>query len=477
MIELFRYLLFFILYVTVAFLYPFSIFYGYNIFFGLLILVYFVVQTIYATMNYWHCKRLTLSLDPPSVVLLIVGYRENPDYWEKCLESILQLTYPNIQGIVAFVDGNDEDDQYMADIFNRIMVTEDPLFCYVRLCPHQGKRHMLKEGYCYIKERFPQNDYIIVIDSDTIIDPNGVNELVKCIDAHPQNACATGNIQIFNTETLLAKIINSRYLYAFTIERSAQAYVGVMTCCSGPFSIYRQSFLTEDFLEEFIQDTFCGSPVLAGDDRMQTNLLLRKGYFSRQTPFAIATTETPDKMPRYIMQQARWSRSTIRCLGQQIRAIGKQHFYLSMTTIYETLFPFLVIISFFPTFNLVSQKSDHVFLQRLGIALAVLLIRTFILMGFNHTRALSCIYNIFIFPLYFIFLLPVKLYAWSTPWIQSWMTSSRKTIFSTLNLDVMMIYGSILLWNTIVVLCAYFRFSHHASLWSPQTHFHWGGNR
>lgn len=470
MIVFLKYTLFYLLCLTIFFVYPFSIFYGYNIFFGVFVLFYFVLQTSYAAMNYRQCKKLTLPPQPPGVALLIVGYRENETYWEKCLQSILKSTYRNVNAVVAFIDGNEEEDRYMADIFQRIMLTDDRFFSYVRLCPHQGKRHMLEQGYRYIRQEFPANDYIIVIDSDTIIEPDGVEELVKCIDADKNNACATGNIQIFNRDTFLAKIIHSRYLYAFSIERSAQAYVGVMTCCSGPFSIYRQEYLTEDFLEQFIGDTFCGTPVAAGDDRMQTNLLLGKGYYSRQTPLAIATTETPDKLPRYIMQQARWSRSTIRCLSHQVRAIGKHHFYLAIITMYETLFPFLVLVSFLPTFNIVHQNNDNIFFQRMGIALAVLVLRTFILMAFNKMDFFSCVYNMFIFPLYFVFLLPVKMYAWSTPWIQSWMTSSRKTIFSQLNLDSFMVYLSILLWNTVVVLCFYFKFSNRTIFYPLTQH-------
>jgi len=471
MIEFFKYGLFYILCLTIVFIYPFSIFYGYNIFFGVFVLFYFVLQTYYASMNYHNCKRLQLPEQPPSVSLLIVGYRENETYWEKCLESILKTTYPNINAVVAFVDGDEPDDYYMADIFNRTMLIDDRFFSYVRLCEHQGKRHMLEKGYRYIKEKYPCNDYIIVIDSDTIIEPNGVEELVKCIHADKKNACATGNIQIFNLDTILAKIVNSRYLYAFTIERSAQAYVGVMTCCSGPFSIYRQEYLTEDFLEQFIGDRFCGTPVAAGDDRMQTNLLLGKGYYSRQTPLAIATTETPDKLPRYIMQQARWSRSTIRCLSHQVRAIGKHHFYLAIITMYETLFPFLVIVGFLPTFNLVHQNNNHIFFQRMAIAIAVLVIRTFILMCFNKMDFFKCVYNLFIFPLYFTFLLPVKMYAWCTPWIQNWMTSSRKTIFSKCGADSLFIYSSIIVWNALVGLCFYMKFSNH-TLFYPLTQAH-----
>lgn len=470
MMEIFRYGLFYLLCLSISILYPFSIFYGYNLFFGAFVLVYFLLQTWYASMNYYACKKLLLPPDPPSVSLLIVGYRENEVYWEKCLQSILESTYSNITSVVAFVDGNEPEDAYMADIFYRVMLANElPFHTCVQLCEHQGKRHMLEKGYRYIKERFPDNQYIIVVDSDTIITPNGVEELVKCIHANKKNACATGNIQIFNLDTFLAKIIHSRYLYAFTIERSAQAYVGVMTCCSGPFSIYRQEYLTEDFLEEFISDMFCGKPVAAGDDRMQTNLLLGRGYYARQTPFAIATTETPDYLSRYIMQQARWSRSTIRCLSHQVRAIGKHHIYLAIITIYETLFPFLVILGFLPTFNLVHQNNQYIFLQRMAIAIAVLFIRTFILMCFNKMKVVECSYNLFIFPMYFLFLLPIKIYAWCTPWIQNWMTSSRKTLFATWNPDAILIYLSILVWNLIIVACFYAKFANY-TMFYPLTH-------
>jgi cellulose synthase/poly-beta-1,6-N-acetylglucosamine synthase-like glycosyltransferase len=381
-----------------------------------------------------------------------------------------------VNAVVAFVDGNEPEDMYMAAIFHRVMRSDDRFFSYIRMCQHQGKRHMLEKGYRHIKENFPDNDYIVVIDSDTILEPDGVGELVKCIHADKRNACATGNIQIFNRDTFLARIIHSRYLYAFTIERSAQAYVGVMTCCSGPFSIYRQEYLTEDFLEQFIQDTFCGVPVAAGDDRMQTNLLLGKGYYSRQTPLAIATTETPDRLPRYIMQQARWSRSTIRCLTHQVRAIGKHHFYLALITLYETLFPFMVVMGFLPTFNLVHQQNHHIFLQRMAIALAVLVVRTGVLMGFNPGHARECVYNLFIFPLYFLFLLPVKIYAWCTPWVQNWMTSSRKTLLGTYNTDACLIYASVVVWNALIALCFYSKFTNHTLVY-PFTQTQWGGNR
>lgn len=414
-------------------------------------------QVSYATLNYHQCKKLALPNTPPSVALLIVGYRENEGYWEKCLNSILETEYTNISVVSAFVDGREEEDRYMSDIFHRVMLEENKFTNYIELCEHKGKRYVLERGFRYIKNKYPDNEYIIVVDSDTIIRPDAIGELVKCVHADKQNACATGTIKIFNLETILAKIINARYLYAFLIERGAQSFAGCMSCCSGPFSIYRQNVLNDELLEDFINDRFCGELVNAGDDRTLTNLLLQQGYFSRQTPFAIAITETPDNIPRYLIQQTRWSRSALRCLKFQVDAIGKHHLYLMMVTIYEILFPFLIIISFLPTFNIITQ-GDHVLFHRILTALGVLTFRTFLLTCFNNFDIRSSSYNMFVFPLYFILLLPIKIYAWCTPWSQAWLTSSRKTIFTIVNWDVIMVYLSVIIWDTILILCIYFRF-------------------
>lgn len=460
-----RHVLFVISFIVIALGYPYSIVMGRNFFFGFLVLFYMVVQVLYAAMNYRSCSKLTLRSNPPSVALLIVGYRENETYWEKCLNSILETTYPNISGVMAFVDGCEEEDRYMADIFQKIMLEDNKFPNHVELLYHKGKRHALMRGYRYIMSHLPLNEYIIVVDSDTIIRPDAIGELVKCIDADDRNACATGNIQIFNRDTFLARIIHARYLFAFTVERSAQSHAGVMTCCSGPFSIFRQSFFDDELLEDFINEKFCGQLVHPGDDRALTCLLLERGHLSRQTPFAIVETETPDDLARYLKQQCRWSRSYCRECIKQVRAIGKHHLYLTMITIYEILFPFLVVASFLPTFQIIGS-GGIVLMHRVVTALGVLLLRSFLLASFNQWDFRTCSWNVMVFPLYFIFLLPIKLYAWCTPHVQGWITSSRKTMLSNLNLDVFMIYSSVVAWNVLLLLCFYFRFSHQA-LYNP----------
>lgn len=436
---------FFILLLLLATLYPFSIFWGYNIYFGVILAFYFLLQIGFSTKNYIFLKESPALVEFPSVSLLVVGHRENPFYWKNCLNSMKASKYPNITSICAFIDGNLDEDIYMKSIFDEIFPNQ-----YACLTPQGGKRSVLYEGIQYIKEHFPLNEYIIVIDSDTVISPDGIKYLVNCIHQNPNNGCATGNIQIFNlSEGILAKIVHARYGYAFTIERSAMSAVGVMNCCSGPFSIYRQSYLSDNLLESFIQQRFCGHLVGPGDDRHLTLLMLKEGYLSRQTPFAIATTETPVTLHRYLQQQLRWMRSFYREMFWQISAIPKQHPYLSVITVYEILFPVFVILSFLPTFRLFpfDHQNYTLLFQRGLIALGILCLRTCLLIIFNkNIGILANLWNLCVFPLYFIFLLPLKIYALFTCPIQSWITSSRKKMVCSFNMDILGMYISIIIW-------------------------------
>ena len=169
-----------------------------------------------------------VNVDSVHIDVLVVGYRENKEYWTKCLESISAQNHAHIN-VVLSIDGNDLEDQYMYEIGQNIL----PWSTILRN-DHGGKRSAIINGYNYLIESKRKSEYIVLVDSDTILEKDGVESLVKCIHSDPSIGCATGNIRILNTGTFLTKIINSRYAYAFNIERSYLSYLNIMTCCSGP---------------------------------------------------------------------------------------------------------------------------------------------------------------------------------------------------------------------------------------------------
>lgn len=422
-----------------------------NLYMGALILVYFGLQVYFAISNtflYYKIAKEDIYLtdeEYPTIAFNIVGYRENADYWKRCLESIRDLDYPRsrVSGIYAFVDGNEEDDAYMKDVFETVFLEEADDTCRCFLLTHGGKRHVMYNGFHHIKKHHPHNEYTIVIDSDTILEKDSVLHLVKAIHWNRLNGCGTGSLKIFNRKNMLTKIVHSRYGFAFDIERGAMSYVGCMNCCSGPFSIYKQRLLDDDLLDNFMNQKYCGRTVGPGDDRHLTNLILEKGYRSIQTPYAIAYTESPEIFSRFLQQQLRWMRSFYRETVWQVRAIPKQHIYLIVITTYEVLFPFFILMSMMS--QLYERYTFSFAIHRVIYATGILFLRTMMLLCFQRGD-MKYIFNICYFPLYFLFLLPIKIYALLSCYQMQWITSDRRKIILYNKLENGMISAFVCCW-------------------------------
>ena len=488
---------FFMLSVSITGGFLYSIILGKNLMLGLLILFYFVSQLVFATININTCNRLLFEneniswdkwlttdywetkgepyfrVNPKNIGILVVGYREDPIYWRQCIESIRKHSpLALVRVVCAAIDGNEEPDKKMehefyhawdhcigtvsSDLVMSDISLDTPIDRVGLLLPHRGKRHTMRSGFEYLRIHYPGLEYVIVMDSDSVVTPNAIWSLVRVIDENPANGCGTGSLQILNRDNVLTKIIDARYAYAFNIERSAMSAVGVMNCCSGPFSIYRMSCLDDELLQAFILQRFCMQPVGPGDDRHLTNLILAKGYRSIQCPHSVAKTECPTIIRRFFIQQMRWMRSFYREQPFQIYAIPVQHFYLIIVTIYEILFPFIMVLSLIPTFGVLYPSSSIVFRNRIIMCIAIIFMRTLILIV--TMRRLSLWYNLFMLPLFFIALLPMKIYALLTMGIQNWMTSNRLFLSHQCNIDVFFMWCAIGIWNVLYVLLIVHRF-------------------
>uniref|UniRef100_A0A6C0D108 Glycosyltransferase 2-like domain-containing protein n=1 Tax=viral metagenome TaxID=1070528 RepID=A0A6C0D108_9ZZZZ len=464
---------------------------------GVVVILYFINQCLSSFSNKAFYAKTSnqeeiITNEIQNVGIVIVGYRENPDYFEKCMNSLRLYASEFVNAIVLVVDGEEEEDQYMIDIaknewikrtMSTVITPITPLYpildsepndafttitlenengnststslpqkpaLHVFLRPHQGKRATMAYGIDYIKTAYPSNREIIVMDSDTFLRKESIPNLVMGFRTDEKNGCMTGSIEIFNKNYCLPRIVNARYGYAFSIERGAMSWYGCMNCCSGPFSIYRQDLFTDQLLSDFIGQT-CGKDLVGpGDDRHLTNLVMMAGYKSRQNPYAIAWTETPKYLFRYLQQQTRWSRSFYREQVFQIFATTHQNIFLSCVTVWELFFPFFIIIGFFPYFN----PSIVIYFHRIMIAILVSILRTIILIVFYEG---DCSYwnNVFIFFMYFLLLLPIKVYALFTCCLQQWITSSRKSIATILSPDILGMCVSLLLWYSMLISSIY----------------------
>jgi len=438
--------------------------------YGAYLLIYFVLQTVTSGWNDENMRRIeapppvliedekkefsVVSLEEPRVVLLVIGHRENPEYWKKCLSSVFRLKTSNLRKVYILIDGDTPEDLFMYSIAHLKIREEQPEGfppVSIIMAEKRGKRGMLYMGFEKARDEFfkEQQDMLVAVtDSDTELKDDCLLQLEKCIEADPRNGCCTGLLTIYNLEDgILPKLINARYRYAFAIERACLSYFGCMTCCSGPLSMFRLKALTETVMKRFITQTIGGVPCEPGDDRHLTNLVMQQGYLSRQTSYAMAATEAPETLVRFLLQQLRWSRSFYREIRWQIGSLEKQSLFLGFSTVYESVFPWFILV--WVIYLLYGLHPVSVYIKAILLSIGILSIRTLIMLC--RFRDLNIAYNILYYPVYFIFLLPTKIFGGLTFLNNTWVTQTRDTNTWRCSNDALFYFGFLALWQVMLV--------------------------
>lgn len=87
-------------------------------------MAHYIFQSIFSYLNLRKVKKLRNKRSNDwtgiSTGLLVVGYREDPELLKNCLESITNLKYSKNEKFIMVVDGNEEEDIYMGEIFSKV---------------------------------------------------------------------------------------------------------------------------------------------------------------------------------------------------------------------------------------------------------------------------------------------------------------------------------------------------------------------
>ena len=297
------------------------------------------------------------------VNIIIVGYKENKEYYRNCLESIKTCYIKNphlINKIIAVIDGNNEDDLYMMDIFNDVFTESS---CNILLSDfdkdtfnlslfnkntficisqnHNGKRECMFTAFSTSileKEMYNNNTkYVFCTDSDTIIDKDCIKNMVSSFEHYKNKNIGSicGNLSIFNKyDSFISFLTNLRYWYAFNLERAYQSYTGEVLCVSGPIGMYDINLLT-NIIDDWKNQTFLGNKCTYGDDRHLTNKILETSHKIIYIPNSSAKTETPSDIYRFFKQQVRWNKSAFREFFWTLRIIEKHSIFMTINIIYS----------------------------------------------------------------------------------------------------------------------------------------------
>jgi len=303
--------------------------------------------------------------------------------------------------------------------------------------PHKGKRYAMYTQTRLLLEL--DVDYIMFIDSDTVIQSTSLETLVTTIERTKADT-VTGDVRIYNKVNLLSFLVSLKYWYAFNVERAAQSFFGNVSCIAGPFGLYRVTSL-KPILQQWIEQTFMGKDCTFGDDRHLTNLILKSGGTAYYNHKAVCFTDTPTHVRRFISQQTRWGKSFIREYIINFTWFNKRQLWL----LYDL--SFMTVYSWFLTIYVVYLLIQFNFLSNMIFLFAILmatLVRS--IYALYYTKEFRHMVFILYAYVFFLLLIPIKIWACFTVNVTQWGTGNR-LVKKSKNIDLIPI-GS---WIAFVI--------------------------
>jgi hyaluronan synthase len=263
----------------------------------------------------------------PSVSLIIPAFNE-----ERCIEATLgacyATNYPVDRLEVVVVDDGSSDGTW-----ERILAAREryPSLVCVQFSHNRGKRAAMAEGI-----RRSSGDVCVFIDSDSVIEPDGLGHLVADL-REPAVGAVVGHAHVLNkAEGAIPKMQQVRYYIAFRVLKGSESLFGAVTCASGCFSAYRRSALLP-VLDEWERQTFLRRKATYGDDRALTNAILRDHRITYQS-LAKCHTLVPASLRQFLRQQLRWKKSWLRESLYVVRFIWRKHPVASLLTYISIVF-------------------------------------------------------------------------------------------------------------------------------------------
>ncbi len=237
----------------------------------------------------------------PTITVVIPLYNEGRSIYDT-IKSIVQLDYPQHKLEVTVVDDCSTDDSYewackAAKEWPNVRVLRNPH----NMGKRRGINHAVRES---------RSEVIVSIDSDVIVYPTALRELVARF-TKPEIAAVGGRVHVSNpNQNWLTKLQTVKYYFGQEHLKNLERSLEQVMCLSGCLTAYRRSVLME--LEPILENrNILGVPIKYGEDRFLTHQIVKHGYKTRMTMDAMCFTKAPPTLKGYFNQQLRWKRSNI----------------------------------------------------------------------------------------------------------------------------------------------------------------------
>ena len=203
---------------------------------------------------------------------------------------------------------------------------------------HKGKAFALNKGLEKVK-----TDYVITVDSDTILHPLAVRNIMnKLVNSNKKTAATAGCLLVKNAKkSFITKLQEWDYTLGIFGVKLVQGNYNSTLVAQGAFSAYKTKMLRE----------IGGWQNCVGEDIVLTWQLLSKGYETNFAKKAIAFTEVPEKFKNLGKQRKRWARGMIEAFKKgKIFKSNKLNIKSKFLMFLNIFFPFidLALLIFVP---------------------------------------------------------------------------------------------------------------------------------
>ena len=259
-------------------------------------------MVVYARRHAKRRRRPDFSWGPPvdeTVTVIVPAYNEIKNI-EATVRSIVANDHPLEVLVVddGSTDGTPEKVESLGIPNVRVLRQKN-----------SGKPKALNAGI-----RAAQHEIIIMIDGDTVFEPDTVRLLAQPF-ADPTVGAVAGNVKIANRDELIGRMQHIEYVVGFNIDRRVQDITGSIITVPGAGGAFRRKAL--------LQVGGMSTDTLAEDTDL-TIALGRAGWRVVFEERARAWTEAPATMAQLWKQRYRWSYGTMQAMWKHRGAVRQK---------------------------------------------------------------------------------------------------------------------------------------------------------
>ncbi|WP_327593888.1 bifunctional polysaccharide deacetylase/glycosyltransferase family 2 protein [Streptomyces chartreusis] len=270
---------------------------------GVAVMGRFGMMLILARRHYRQRNRRRFSWGPPvsqAVSVIVPAYNEK-ECIANTLESLARSTHP-IE-IIVVDDGSTDGTSEIARTAARELGMTN-----VRVIRQEnaGKPAALNNGV-----RSASHDIVVMMDGDTVFEPDAVRQLVQPF-ADPAVGAVAGNAKVGNRDTVIGAWQHIEYVMGFNLDRRMYDLLRCMPTIPGAIGAFRREAVLE--VGGMSEDTLA-------EDTDITIAMHRAGWRVVYQEHARAWTEAPGSLKQLWSQRYRWSYGTMQALWKHRKSL------------------------------------------------------------------------------------------------------------------------------------------------------------